>query len=248
VTSAFGNLVSVQTKRTLREPASVFFMLAFGPLFVIIMGAIFGTEPRPEFGDRSFVEANLVSFSAIVLAITSFVMIPVDLVGQRDNGALRRFRATPLKPAKYIAADVMVRFAILTVSLVLMLVIGMTAFGAKAEGSIVAVLLALLLGIAAFLAVGYALAAALPSSGAAQAVGNTLVYPLIMVSGGAVPLDSLPDNVRSVAQISPLTQLTEFLQDLWQGGTWGDNLVAVSVLGGVLVVATGLAARFFRWE
>ncbi|MFF2652412.1 ABC transporter permease [Streptomyces sp. NPDC058045] len=248
MTSAFGNLVSVQTKRTLREPASVFFMLAFGPLFVTVMGAIFGTDPRPEFHDRSFIQANLVSFSSIVLAITAFVMIPVDLVGQRENGALRRFRATPLKPSTYIAADVTVRFAILTTSLVLMLVIGMVFFDADCQGSIVAVLLALLLGIAAFLAVGYAMAAALPSSGAAQAVGNTLTYPLIMVSGGAVPLDALPDGVRSVAQISPLTQLTEFLQDLWKGGTWADNLVPVAVLGGLLVVATGIGARFFRWE
>lgn len=248
MSTAFVRLLSVQTKRTLREPTSVFFMLAFAPLFVLIMGAIFGNEPRPEFHDKGFIEANLVSFSSIVIAIASFVMIPTDIVGQRDNGALRRFRATPLPPATYIAADVVVRFAVLMVSLSAMLVLGVVVFDSKPEGSIVAVMLVLVLGVLAFLAVGYALASVLPSPNAAQAVGNSLTYPLIMVAGGAVPYDTLPESVRNVAQISPLTQLTEFLRSLWLGGSFSDNLVPLAVLGGVLVVATALAARLFRWE
>ncbi|MGY0063729.1 ABC transporter permease [Streptomyces sp. LZ34] len=248
MSTAFQRLVSVQTKRTLREPASVFFMVAFAPLFVLIMGAIFGNDPRPEFDDRGFIEANLVNFSSIVIAIASFVIIPVDLVTQRDNGALRRFRATPLRPATYIAADVVVRFAVLLLSLTVMLVLGIAVFDSDAQGSITSVMVVLVLGILSFLAVGYALAAALPSPGAAQAVGNTLTYPLIMLSGGAVPFDTLPDGVRDIAQISPLTQLTECLGSLWRGESWSENWVPIAVLGGLLVVATALAARFFRWE
>lgn len=245
---AFKRLLSVQTKRTLRDPASVFFMVAFAPLFVLIMGAIFGNDPRKEFDDRGFIEANLVNFSSIVIAIASFVIIPVDLVGQRDNGALRRFRATPLRPAVYLAADVVVRFAVLLLSLTAMLILGIVVYDSDPQGSIVSVLAVLVLGILAFLAVGYALAAALPSPGAAQAVGNTLTYPLIMISGGAVPFDTLPEGVQNISRISPLTQLTECLRGLWQGESLSDNWVPIVVLTGLLVVATTLAARFFRWE
>ena len=74
-------------------------------------------------------------------------------------------------------------------------------FGARLDGSAVSILLA----------------AALPSQGVALAVGNVLVYPLILLSGAAVPLNVLPDGVRQVARFSPLTQMVALLQGLWAG-------------------------------
>lgn len=246
--AAFGRLVSVQTKRALREPAAVFFMMAFAPLFVLVMGVIFGNDPRPEFDNQGYIESNLASFTSIAIAIAGFLMIPVDVITQRESGALRRFRATPLSPGLYIAADVVVRFAILFLSISAMFALGILAFDTSVEGNLVSVLLAASLGILAFLAVGYALAAALPSPGAAQGMGNILTYPLIVLSGGAVPMDVQPDGVRNISQFSPLTQMVELLKSLWDGESWADNWVPVAVLVGLLVAATAVAARTFRWE
>jgi len=240
--TAFTKLASVQTKTTLREPAAAFFMLAFGPLFALIMGAVLGNGPEGEF------DSSLPGFSGIVVAITSFVLLPIDIVSQRDNGALRRFRATPLRPLTYIAADLVTRFVLVLISLTAMLLLGIGAFDARPQGHFGNVLLATALGILTFLAVGYALSAVLPSQGVAQAVGNILVYPLIVLSGAAFPLAAMPDQVRQVAQFSPLTQLVTLLEGLWSGDTWGDHWIALLVLFGVLGVATTVAARFFRWE
>lgn len=245
---AVTKLLGVQAKRTLRDPAAVFFMVAFGPVFALVMGTIFGNDPVPEFGGRGYVDANLVSFTAIVVAITGFVLVPIDTVSQRETGALRRFRATPLSPLSYITADVLVRFMITLLSVALMLAVGIVGFGARPEGSIVAVLAAAALGVAVFLAVGYALAALLPSQGAAQMAGNILVYPLIILSGAAVPLAVLPDGAREVGRFSPLTRLVELLQGAWRGQAFAENWVPLVVLLGTLAAATAVAAAWFRWE
>ncbi|MBA0127131.1 ABC transporter permease [Haloechinothrix sp. YIM 98757] len=241
-------LVGVQTKRTLREPAAAFFVIAFAPLFALLMGLIFGNDPVPEFGDRGYIDANLASITAIVVAISGLVVVPTDIVTQRETGALRRFRATPLRPLAYIAADVAVRFALSMLGIAVMFAVGILGFGAHAHGNLAGVLLASALGVLTFLAVGYALAAVLPSQGVAQGVGNVLVFPLIILSGAAVPLAVLPDGIRQGAQLSPLTQLVELLQGLWLGQAWSENLVPVLVLLGVLGIATAIAATFFRWE
>src|SRR5690606_32454455 len=136
--------------------------------FALVMGFIFGNAPRPEFGGQGYMDASLVNFSAIVVAIAGLVLVPIDLVGQRETGALRRFRATPLRPISYIAADLLVRFAIAWAGVGLMLAVGVFAFGARPEGSIAGVLLVAALGILAFLALGYALTALVPSLGVAQ--------------------------------------------------------------------------------
>ncbi|MDV6011599.1 ABC transporter permease [Haloechinothrix sp. LS1_15] len=250
--TALAKLAGVQAKRTAREPVAAFFMIAFAPLFALMMGLIFGNEPVVEFGDRGFVDANLVSFTAIVVAIGGFVVLPIDLVTQRETGALRRFRATPLRPLSYIGADVLVRLALSLLSILVMLAVGIIAFGARPEGNLAPALLAVsaaaLLGILTFLAVGYALAALLPSQGVAQMLGNVLVYPLILLSGAAVPLAVMPDGVRQVAQFSPLTQLVELLQGLWTGQPVTELWLPLLVLAGVLVAATAVAAGRFRWE
>jgi hypothetical protein len=98
--------------RALREPVTVIFALLFAPAFIRCMGLIFGNNPVPEFGGKGFLEANFTAFPGIVIAISALIIVPVDLVTQRGAGVLRRFRATPLNPALYLAADVVSRLTL----------------------------------------------------------------------------------------------------------------------------------------
>lgn len=243
--TAFARLTSALAKRTLRDPAAVFFMLAFAPFYAVVMGLIFGNDPRPEFGGVGYVDANLVGLSAIVVAIAGLVLVPIDLVGQRETGALRRFRATPLRPIAYVAADLLVRWVIALVGIGLMIGVGVLGFGARPEGSLAGVLIMAALGTLVFLALGYALTAVVPTLGVAQLIGNVLVYPLIILSGATVPLALLPAGVQAAAQASPLTQLVVGLQGAWAGTPAWTPVVALT---GVLAAATLVAARYFRWE
>ena len=74
--------------RTLREPAAVIFSVAFAPVFVVVMGLILGNKPAPEFGGQGFLEANFTAFPGIVIAISSVVMVPIDMTTQRSAGVL----------------------------------------------------------------------------------------------------------------------------------------------------------------
>lgn len=247
---AFRQLCRVAALRTLREPAMVIFMLAFAPAFIVVMGLIFGNDPTPQFGNKGFLEANLTAFPGIVITISALIILPVDLVTQRTSGALRRFRATPLKPGIYLTADVVVRTLLSLTSIVVMYLVALLAFDVRpASGTaLVYTFVATAIGLAAFQALGYLIAGLMPSTGAAQGVGNILVYPLIFTSGAAVPLAILPEGVKSVARFSPLTQLTYLNQGLWNGAGWGPHwgsLVALLALG---VVCAAVAAKSFRWE
>ena len=228
----FRQLCRVTFMRTLREPAAVIFSVAFAPVFVVVMGLIFGNKPAPEFGGQGFLEANFTAFPGIVIAITALIIVPVDLVTQRGAGVLRRFRATPLNPALYLAADVVSRMVLGLVSFAAMYAIAILGFGVKpaSAGAFVSSLVATMLGLAAFLALGYLIAGRFRNVGAAQGLGNILMYPLIFTSGAAVPLAILPPGVLSVAKYSPMTQLTYLTQGLWAGDGWAEHWVAALVL------------------
>lgn len=129
--TALRALVAVNLRRSLRDPVSVLFSLAFGPVLVVMLGLIFGNDPTPEFGGLGYLDTNLMAFPAITIAIVSFIMLPVDLVGQRDQGVLRRFMATPLPPLTFILADLVVRLVLVVVSVLAMFAIGIL-LGAQA--------------------------------------------------------------------------------------------------------------------
>ena len=238
----FRQLCRVTAMRTLREPAAVIFSIAFAPVFVLVMGLIFGNDPTPEFGGKGFLETNFTAFPGIVIAISAVVMVPIDMATQRSAGVLRRFQVTPLKPGLYLAADVLSRAAMYGIAIV--------AFGVRPASAValLSTLVATLLGLAAFLALGYLVAYRLRTPGAAQGLGNILLYPLIFTSGAAVPLSVLPSGVLSVARFSPLTQLTYLTRGLWAGDGWGAHWGSAVVLLGFGIVCGALAARLFRWE
>ena len=88
----FVKVLKTTALRTLREPANVVFMIAFAPTFMLIMGLIFGNGPKKEFGGQGFLDANVTAFPGIVIAIAAVIILPVDLVTQRETGVLRRFQ------------------------------------------------------------------------------------------------------------------------------------------------------------
>jgi ABC-type polysaccharide/polyol phosphate export permease len=56
----------------------------------------------------------------------------------------------------------------------------------------------------------------------------------------------MPDGVRSVAELLPMTMMVRMFQDLWFGQGW--YLPAIGLMAMLLIVGTSLSARTFRWE
>ena len=81
-------------------------------------------------------------------------------------------RVTPLRPSSWIAADLSVNFILGMVGMLLALALGVVVFGVELPSRLGSVLAAAALGLVAFLAVGYLLAALYPSAGAATGIGN----------------------------------------------------------------------------
>lgn len=145
-------------------------------------------------------------------------------------------------------ADVSVRLVIALVGLTLALTVGAVVFGIRPQGSLGAVALAATLGAIAFLALGYLLAALLPSQAAALPVCNMLVIGMLMLSGATAPLAVMPRWAQDVAQFSPMTQLVNLVGGLWSGDPWAEHWVAVAALAGLTAGASSISAWRFRWE
>lgn len=244
----FKTLVLTLARSTLREPVGLFFTLIFAPMLVVILGLIFGNDPKPEFGGQGYVDATLPAYASLVMAIMGVLLLPVNQLQLRESGALMRLRATPLRPRTYVVADLTVNFLIGLTGIVLALFVGIVAFGVRPQGNLLLVLAAAALGLIAFLALGYTLAAIYPSAAAATGIGNGLMILLMLTSGAFVPLAVLPAGVQRVMNFSPIHHLVDLMQGLWSGHAWSGYGLATAVLVGMIVVFGALGARLFKWK
>ena len=174
--------------------------------------------------------------------------IPIDTAASREMGVLRRYRATPLRPAAYLLASVAVYLMIALLGMAILVVIGKLVFGLRIAGSWLNVLAAVTLSALSFYSLGYLLASLVPTARAAQVVGMVIFFPMMFLSGAGMPLQLLPEGLRKVSDFLPLSYVVRLVQGLWFGESWSNLWLSVLVLVGMLLIATAGAAKLFRWE
>jgi ABC-2 type transport system permease protein len=116
------------------------------------------------------------------------------------------------------------------------------------EGNSFSMLGGFVLGSLSFFGIGFILAGMLPTARTAQVVAMVLVYPMLIFSGAAWPRELMPGTIQKISAFMPLTYVVNLLRGLWAGQSWGDHLLDVGVLIGMLMVGIIVSAKTFRWE
>jgi ABC-2 type transport system permease protein len=177
------------------------------------------------------------------------VFAAVPLVQQREKGILKRMGATPLPRWKLVAGNILLRLVVAAVDTVLIIGIGIAVFHIEIVGNLAVAAGFVFLGAGAFLALGFMLASFLKTEEQATGVVQVVQMPLMFLSGIFFPFDFMPDFLRSVARLLPLTYLGDGLRQSMVNGTQVAPLgVDALILAGWLVVCLVVAARSFSWE
>ncbi len=238
----------VEVKLYLREPMAAFFTLIFPLMMLFIFGSIYGNEPTPFFDGRGSVDMSVPAYMAMIIGTVGLISIAINVSMYREKGILRRYRATPLRPQTILVATVLVNFMATFLGTILLIVAAKVVYNLRFEGNALAVLAGFVLACFSFFSLGFVIAGLSPTARVAQTVGMVVFYPMLFLSGAAIPQEIMPEGVRNAARFLPLTHVVNLLQGLWFGGTWGDHLTEVAILVGVLVIGGVVAAKTFRWE
>jgi ABC-2 type transport system permease protein len=234
-----------------RNPASVFFTVAFPVVLLLIFATVFGgqtVDVRGGIKTTTYYVPAIITLSVISATMQSLAM---SLVIAREDGRLKRSRGTPMPPWVFIAGRVGNSIVVALMMLALLAAIGRVLYGVPIPWDrLPAIVVVLALGAASFSCLGIALTAAIPSQDAAAPIVNALLLPLYFLSGVFIPDDQLPNSVIHFADAFPIRHFFEAFFDAYvppAGGgatiSW-DNLAVVAAWG---VFGLLLAVRFFRW-
>lgn len=243
----FWKLAWVETKIFAREPMGFVGSLLMPVIAFIVLGRSIGvTAPRaPLAVDAPF---NVAIVAAVFIAISAVQSLVAIIAIYREGGILKRLRATPLSPVTILGAHIIVKLALTTLSLSMLLLAGKRIFPGVMEVNIVSFTFALLLSTFSILSLGFVLASVVPTARFAQPIGAFVFYPMLGVSGLFYPVERLPRVLQLVGSVLPTTHAVALLQGVWDGSGWSAHWTNVAALLVLFLVFTTLSTKVFRWE
>jgi ABC transporter DrrB family efflux protein len=210
-------------KRIPRIPELAIFAIIQSIMFVLLFAYVFGGAiPIPGFADnpnayREFLMPGI--FAQTIIFATATVAI--GMADDMTKGIIDRFRSLPMARSAVLTgrtlSEVVYNVGILIVLMLSGLFVGWTVHTGPLE---FLAGLGLLLGFAFAMAwVGVWLGLSVPTVEVAQQVGFTVLFPITFVSNVFVPVQTLPDFLRPIAEWNPTSTLTAAVRELWGNPT-----------------------------
>ncbi len=227
-----------ELRPTLRNPFSVifsmvqplFFLSLFGPLLIAI-----SDQPADEVL-QTFVPGILV-MSALFAASTT----GANLLMEIQTGSHERMLVTPIRrPALLVGRALKEIVPLVAQASLIVLVVVPFGFRFEPMGAVIglAVLAAFGVGLGAL---SYTLALAVKSEDwIFWSVQQTLIFPLLLLSGMLLPIEEGPGWLRFLSQFNPLTHIVDAERLLFDGVIL-DAQVFYGVLAAVGLAVVGLA-------
>ncbi|MEZ4572485.1 MAG: ABC transporter permease [Thermomicrobiales bacterium] len=175
---------------------------------------------------------------AVIIAALGMMTLPINLAGYREQGILKRLRASSVPAWTLFSAQLTVAFITFVAGTIVMAVVAWLVYDAKLPEDPIGVAVAVILGTITFGALGLLLAALVDSSRAAQGIGLLLFFGMWLICGSALRA-VLPSGLRDFSDLLPLTHLVIAIQDPWYGFGWAGT---DAIPSGLHAVAAALPA------
>lgn len=233
---------------SVRNPRARFFSLFFPILLLVVFNGVFGNGHTPVDGVsvslKVFYVPGILAMSIITNAYASLVIL---ISGMREQGVLKRRRATPVPAAVLVGGQALATVATVAVSSTILLLIAKLFYGVGlAAPAILATACTALLGTFAFACIGYAVSGMIGSQDAAQPIVQMTMLPLWFISGVFIPIHNLSTGLRDVADVFPVQHLANSLHLASVHASFGASISATDVI--MLAVWAAAAAVFAAWR
>jgi ABC-2 type transport system permease protein len=239
-----------------RQKEAVVFTIFFPVILLAIFGSVFKDTIAPEVTFSQYFVAGMIASG---LVNTGFQNIAINIPLERDMGAIKRLRGTPLPITSYFIGKAISVFVSMAVQVLILLIIGAAFFGLNMPtepSKWLTFTWLLVLGTASSTALGVAFSSVPKNGRGAAAIVSPVVIILQFFSGVFFVFTQLPGWMQQVAAIFPLKWLTQGMRSVFLPDTFAAQEVAQSWESGRtamilflwLIVGLFLAVKTFRWE
>jgi len=246
----------LEIKQFSRQRESVVFTLLFPVILLIIFGSVFTDTIAPNVTFSQYFVAGMIASG---LVNTGFQALAITIPLERDFGALKRLRGTPMPASSYFIGKAILVSVSMIIQILMLLGFGAIFFGVDMPTDInkwITFTWLTLLGSACSTALGIAFSIVPKSGRGASAVVTPIVIILQFFSGVFLIFTQLPSWMQQFAALFPLKWLTQGMRSVFLPDSFATQEVAQSWETGktllilIIWLAIGIffSVRKFKWD
>jgi ABC-2 type transport system permease protein len=148
---------------------------------------------------------------------------------------------------EWLASKVIWYIILSTISFLLLVAVGVYAFGAHMTLTVWLIPF-LILGPMLFCSTGMLVGTITKSIESASVLGNIITFPMMFLSGTFFPISTMPEYLRNFAHVLPLFYIVEGLNNVMVYANYAGALMDIAVTAVITVVVFVAAAKLFKWR
>jgi ABC-2 type transport system permease protein len=228
-----------------RSREAAFFVFIFPLLLFVLLSSVYTGRYLGRPASWS-VLAGIIGYGA---ANTGFAGLALLLVARREMGFLKRIRSTPIPASVYLAAVLTSMVVVFVIQTIAVLILGKALKNTPFPHAPFSLLLVILLGAAAFAAMGLGITSLLRSAEGSSAAVNVILLPMAFLSGAFGPTLHYPRVLRAIGDVLPLKYFVQLVYAVYLHGhpIWS-RPGSIAVLAAWGAAGAAVALRRFRWE
>jgi len=241
-------VADAELRKLLRDPTEVFTRAVQPILWLLVFGQVFTRVHAIPTGAMTYLDFMTPGVLAQSVLFTA-IFYGIAVIWERDLGIVHKMLVSPAHRSALVLGKA-VSAGVRAVAQAAILYAVALALGVRlrlAPPAVAGVLAAILLGSAIFSTMSLIVACVVKTRERFMGIGQVLTMPLFFASNAIYPIDVMPDWLKVVAHVNPLTYLVDVLRALMvEGGHSAFGLgLDVGVQAGTLALLVAAASRLY---
>jgi ABC-2 type transport system permease protein len=191
-----------------------------------------------------FLVPGLIGFSILVSPMFSLVNISSEY---KRIKLFKQLSLTPLTKIEWLASKVLFYILLSTASFLMMVAVGVFAFGAHIVLSLWLIPF-LILGPTLFASLGMLVGTVSKNTETASVVGNLITFPMMFLSGTFFPISLMPTYLQYFAHFLPLFYIIDGLNGVMIYSNYAQAAIDLAVVTVITIIFFVAAVRLFKWR
>lgn len=194
---------------------------------------------NPELRIQNFTMPGVIG---LILQLLTVIVMATSIARERERGTMEQLNVTPLKGSEIFIGKLVPYFILSLIDTVNVLVVAKWLFDVEFNANPLVLLSIIVMFVLGSLGIGQLISVVSRNQGQAVQLAVFYIMPVFVLSGAFQPLETMPSNVRPIANLFPLTYFCRaFRATLLRGASFADIAPDLLAMFGFVVLTFGVS-------
>ncbi|MGX4601323.1 ABC transporter permease [Faecalimicrobium sp. JNUCC 81] len=245
---SFITMLKTELKLSLRGLDMFIFAICMPIVVLVAIGIIYGSKPAFEGANYTFLEQSFGAITSIAICAGGVMGLPLVVSDYRSKHILKRFKVTPVNPIVILLVQVAIYALYSLVSMISLFLVAKLFFKFSMQGSVLKLILGWLLIMVSMFSIGIMVGGISKDSKIAGVIASVLYFPMLIFSGATIPYEVMPNMMKNIVDVFPLTQGIKILKSVTLGQPVENIIMPIFIMLIIAIICSTVAIKCFKWE